>query len=194
MKKLSDEEIITALQASDAKEADIALRHLYAMQYPVIASFIKRNSGSEEDAADIFQDAITVFYHKIRSEDLQLNCAIQTYLYAVAKNIWFYKLRKQQKTVTVEPQEIEIINIEESSLAILIKTEEKEMVANMMQQIGTSCQKILSLYYFDRLRMKEIATRMALANEQVAKNKKSGCLKKLKKLIADQPHLKNIFK
>ncbi|MFK8105267.1 MAG: RNA polymerase sigma factor [Saprospiraceae bacterium] len=194
MKKLSDEDILIALQASDAKETDAALRHLYAMQYPVIASFIKRNSGSEEDAADVFQDAITVFYHKIRSGELQLNCAIQTYLYAVAKNLWFYKLRKQQKMVTIEPSATEIVNIEESSLAILIKTEEKEVVTSMMKQIGVSCQKILKLYYFDRLRMKEIAARMALANEQVAKNKKSGCLKKLKKLIADQPHLKNIFK
>jgi len=64
----------------------------------------------------------------------------------------------------------------------------------LLESLGGNCKRILVLYYFDRLKMKEIAEVMNFANDQVAKNKKSSCLKKLKAKISESPRLKDILK
>ena len=42
--------------------------------------------------------------------------------------------------------------------------------------------KILKFFYYDKLSMKKIMAALNLASEQVAKNKKMKCLKRLRKL------------
>ena len=192
MKELSDEQILTGLRSSDGRENDRALKHLYASCYPVISAFISRNNGSADDVADIFQDAIVVFYRKVRVENLQLQCSIQTYIFSVCKKLWLYRLRDRKRALIVD-KEMEFIPIEDDSLEIIQKNEDKELVASILKQLGEGCQQILTYYYFDRLKMKDIAPRMGLQNEQVAKNKKSGCMKKLRALIEKSPRLKKLF-
>jgi len=82
MKSWSDEEIIFCLRESEAKR-ELALTHMYSKLFPVIKSYIHKNNGTDEDAADIFQDAMIVFYEKVRLDQFQLNSSIRTYLYSV---------------------------------------------------------------------------------------------------------------
>ncbi len=193
MEELSDEQIIAALQSPQQQLVNKTLKGLYARYYPVIANFVQKNSGSADDAADIFQDAIIVLYRKVRTADFQLSCSILTYLFSICKNLWLYRLRSLKKQVQLNG-ELDSIPINDNSLDILLADEHKELVASMMEQLGDGCKKILTFYYFDRLRMKDIALRMGLANEQVAKNKKAGCMKKLKTLISESPQLKKIIR
>ncbi|MEM9917930.1 MAG: sigma-70 family RNA polymerase sigma factor [Bacteroidota bacterium] len=192
MKKLSDEQILTDLRSADQRTNDRALRQLYADCYPVIESFISRNNGSTEDVADVFQDAIVIFYRKVRVDGLELNCTIRTYLFSVCKKLWLYRLRDRKKSLIVD-QEMDVIPIEDDSLEIITRNEDKALVASVLKQLGEGCQQILTYYYFERLRMKEIAPRMGLQNEQVARNKKSACMKKLRALIEESPRLKKLF-
>ncbi|MEM1322088.1 MAG: sigma-70 family RNA polymerase sigma factor [Bacteroidota bacterium] len=193
MDELTDDQLIAALQSSDQLEVNKALKGLYARYYPVIANFVSQNNGSADDAADIFQDAIIVFYRKIRTGELQLNCSVLTYLYSVCRNLWLYRLRGRKKQVQLN-DELESIPIDENSLDVLMADESKEQIASLMARLGEGCQRILRYFYFDRLRMRDIAQRMGLANEQVAKNKKAGCMKKLKTLIGESPGLQQLFR
>ncbi|MEO1516776.1 MAG: sigma-70 family RNA polymerase sigma factor [Bacteroidota bacterium] len=192
MKERSDEQILQQLRAADERENDKALKYLYAKCYPVIEAFISRNSGSTEDVADVFQDAIVIFYRKVKVEQLELHCAIQTYLFSVCKKLWLHRLRGRKKELIVD-KDISFIAIEDDSLDIITRNENKELIASVLHQLGEGCQQILTYYYFERLRMKDIATRMGLQNEQVARNKKAGCMKKLRSLIEQSPRLKKLF-
>ena len=59
--------------------------------------------------------------------------------------------------------------------------EEAQKIANqLVGEAQESCRKILLLYYWKSLNMKEIAQKMNLKNDQNAKNKKSKCLRKFK--------------
>ncbi len=192
MKNWSDEEIIFCLQDKKVKR-DLALKQLYARIYPTIKSYIHKNNGSDEDAADIFQDAIIVFYEKVQSNQFRLSSSIRTYLYSVCKHLWLNKLRAQKKVVSLS-KESEFISIDPLGSAILGSNERNEYLMNLLASLGKNCKRILILYYYDRLKMKEIAELMNFANDQVAKNKKSSCLKKLKSIVSESPRLKDILK
>ena len=64
----------------------------------------------------------------------------------------------------------------------------------LLESLGKDCKRVLVLYYYERLKMKEIAGIMNFANDQVAKNKKSSCLKKLKSIVSESPRMKDILK
>ncbi len=192
MNILSDQQIIKGLQSSDSQVANRALKCMYRNHYSLIAHFIKKNKGTEDDAADIFQDAIIVFYRKVRLGELELSCTIQTYLFSICRNIWLYRLRSKKNHIELDI-DVESILVDIDGLDILLENEYKELVSQLMEQLSEGCRTILKLYYFDRLRMKEIALRLGLKSEQAAKNKKAACMKKLRSLIEASDQLKKIF-
>ena len=53
--------------------------------------------------------------------------------------------------------------------------------------MGESCRKILSLFYYENLSMKEIVSQMHYENEQVVRNKKYKCLQQLTDKIKQNP-------
>jgi len=53
--------------------------------------------------------------------------------------------------------------------------------------LGEPCKKILTLFYYDNLSMKEIVEHLPYENEQVVRNKKYKCLQALTGLIKDNP-------
>ena len=148
------------------------------------------NNGDSQDGEDIFQDGLIVLFNQARKPDFELRCTIKTYLYSVCRNLWLKKLRKSSRVVELTESIKQFITIDESQLKTLEVTEEKEIVANYLNQLSNGCQEILKYFYFDKKKMSEIASLMGLANEQGAKNKKSMCMKKLKSLMKDSKHFK----
>ena len=193
MNQLSDEELLLGLSSKNKTEKDRALKQLYAQHYPVIADFIIKNNGDKNEAADIFQDAIIVFYEKIRLGQLELNCTIRTYIYSVCRNLWLNRLRSQKRLTSID-DEIIAIPIPPESLEAIDSNERNDLIVQLLEKLGEDCKKVLTHFYFERLKMNEIADRMNFASEQVAKNKKSGCMKKLKALVLQSPGLMNILK
>lgn len=191
MKNWSDEEIISCL-LKESFEKDKALKQLYIQLYPIIKSFIIKNNGTEEDAADIFQDGIIVFYEKVRLNQFQLTSSIRTYVYSVCKHLWLNKLRAQKKLTSLT-EESESMTVEPLSLNIIGTKEKNAYLIKLLDSLGENCKQVLLYYYYDRLKMRQIADRMNFANEQVAKNKKSSCLKKLKSLVSNSAHIKDML-
>ena len=185
----SDEEILEGLRSEKPSLTDQALERLYIQNFPIIQNFINKNSGNEEDAADVFQNAVIAFYKKVRSVDFSLSCSIQTYLYSVCRNLWLDELRAQKKQQNLVSElksiPVEVENIWESKF-----DERIALVVKLMDQLGEDCKKMLGFYYFKRLRMKQIAVEMGYANEKVAKNLKARCMKKLKALALSPPDFK----
>ena len=192
MKDWSDEEIIFCLRG-DSEKRDLALKQLYTKLYPFIKTYIQKNNGTDEDAADIFQDAIIVFYEKVRLDQFKLSSSIRTFMYSVCKHLWLNKLRAQKKVISLTDDN-DTIPIDPLSLSVIGSNERNDYLMRLLESLGKNCKKILVLYYFDRLKMKEIAHIMNFANDQVAKNKKSSCLKKLKSIVSESPRLRDILK
>ena len=61
---------------------------MYKEFFPSIRYLIKTNAGLEEDAEDIFQEALYIILKKISEEDFELSSSFLTYLYSISKNLF----------------------------------------------------------------------------------------------------------
>ena len=190
--KTSDDWLLLALRSADMVQRDRALAYIYEQHYDIIASFILKNNGSSTDAEDVFQEAMIVFYKKIQNEELELTCSIRTYLYAICRNLWLKQLSRRNRKQELVGEWEEVMALEEP--LNMIEEEQRAALAAILDQMGEGCRKLLVHYFYDRMRMKDIAEVMNLANEGVVKNKKLRCMKKLQELVRQSPAYRAIFR
>lgn len=175
-------EIIDAVKSNDKEQSDLALKHVYKAHFGSIRSYILSNSGTEEDAADVFQDALIVWYDMVRSEKFRTQSTIKTFLYAVARNIWLKQLRNTPKKETMS------INMEPTISKSIENDVQGELTSlrllnEVMKDLGDSCRELLISFYFKKASMKDIMTKFGLSSERSAKTKKYRCMQKLIKLF-----------
>lgn len=192
MKPISDQELVRMLRSKDAAENDAGLKAIYAEHYPFILNYVKRNKGDNEEAADLFQDSIIVLYNNLRYNHLELTCAIRTYLYSVAKNLWLKKLRKRGRETTVDSFE-ERVEIGADQMSYLLSSEKSSYILKLIASLGEQCRQILTYFYYDQKQMVDIALLMEFGSDQVAKNKKHKCMKKLKEKILNSTTYRQFF-
>ncbi len=183
MKEHGDQEILRLLQSADTAEADRALKYLYERLYKMVQHFIMTNNGTANEVEDIFQDGMVVLYNQVRRPGFTLTSTISTYFYSICRNLWLKQLRKRNRNTTLT-EEQENIPVAETQFDVLVQSEQAQQLASLVAQLGDDCQKILHYFYYERLRMKEIIEKMQISSVAVAKNKKSNCMKQLRKLAA----------
>ncbi len=189
MKNIKDDALIALLQSGKRHENDRALSYLYQKHYRMLESLVQKYNGSDADAQDVFQDSLIVLFNQVKSGQFELKSSISTYLYAIARNIWFKKFRTVSKESELQAVH-EAIPEEENQLGFLEKSEKSNLIAQLLGQLDEKCRKLLLLFYYERQRMKYIADEMGWQSEQVAKNQKTLCMKKLKGMVNANPNLK----
>ena len=136
------------------------------------------NSGTEDEARDVYQDALVVFWQKARSGKLVLTSKISTYVYSICQNLWRKELERK-KRLSHESRD--------ASVTIDMDSPERnKIMARCLNQLGETCRKVLMYYYFDEMSMQEIADRLGFANTDTAKTKKYKCKQKLDELVRSQ--------
>lgn len=177
-KFFSEEEYLQGLR--DQNQA--AMKSLYRMHFPMILNYIVNNSGTEQEAKDVYQEAFILFYEKVQ-EGFSLSCKIKTYLYSVCRRQWLKKLyEKNRYTGGINEME-EFIPVEQD----IADAEEKEKDFLMMEasllHLGEPCKTLLTDFYIRNLTMEELAEKFGYTNPDNAKNQKYKCLQRLKKLF-----------
>lgn len=189
MKQLSDRAILELLNSAHPPDVDKGLTAVYSQVYPSILRYVLQNNGSEVEAKDLFQEGLIAFYTQVKKGSFNLTSSLKTYLFAVCRNQWLSRLKGKKKVGELEPDHYRIAE-ETDHLQLLITTENQQLLQQILQHLGVECQQLLVYYYFDRFRMREIAQKMDFSSEQIAKNKKSKCMKKLLQLLDEQQELK----
>ncbi|MEM9921807.1 MAG: sigma-70 family RNA polymerase sigma factor [Bacteroidota bacterium] len=189
MERLTDRQIVQQMGSADQKEVDFILEYVYVRMYPFVLRFIERNRGGQADAEDVFQDGLIKFYKLVRQGRIAEEVNVEAYLYTICRNIWLKKLGREKKP-DVLIEDIEIVPVEDTILQRILSKEKEAHYQLMLQQLGKDCYKVLMAYYYKNLPLKIIATEMNYSSEAVAKNKKSGCMKKLRQLLIEIPSYK----
>jgi RNA polymerase sigma factor (sigma-70 family) len=165
--------LIQEIQAGNQK----ALQYLYKTHYAMIENLIRKNSGSEEDAQEIYQEAMLVVYEKLQKPDFKLSCSLKTYMYSVCRNMWMYQLRKIEQKQTRFSDFEQFIPVDE----ILTEGENPEyesILGEVMLLIDDKCRQLLELFYYHNLSLEIIAERLGYNNSNTAKSKKNKCMDK----------------
>ena len=127
-----------------------AIETIYRNHYSMVQSLVINNSGTSDDAKDIFQEALIVLYEKARSGSFELHAQLKTYIYAVCRQVVVEK-------VTVEPafsgdlaNAEETISIAEDLERYEHRTVDFELMEKAMQNLGEPCKALLESYYLQK--------------------------------------------
>jgi RNA polymerase sigma factor (sigma-70 family) len=163
-----------------------AIESVYKENYSLIQHFVVYNNGSEDDARDIFQEAMMVLYEKARTPDFELTCQIKTYLYSVSRRLWLKKLQYARRIETQIENFDKIVPVEEDMEDHDKLTKQYITMRAAMGKIGEPCKSLIEAFYVHHKNMQEIASFFGYTNADNAKNQKYKCLVRLKKLFFAQ--------
>jgi len=174
MPEISDDILLDKLK----KEESASFKLLYKMYFPLIASYIKQNSGNIQDAEDIFQESIVGLLDKVRQPNFVLTSSLKTYIFAVSKNIWLKKIRTDKRFFTENNFEA-IENYQIDNEAELDNIEEK--LLTWLEKITAKCQRILRAIFFLNEPMDSLMVKMGWKNKHTASNQKYKCIEQVRK-------------
>lgn len=155
----------------------------YETEFSKIALLILKNSGTIEDAKDIFQDALVILMDKFTWGKLDIDgCKLGTYIYSISRNLWFEQLRKQKK----ENEFIDIEKYRTANISVEYYEEEPnlyELAKKVIELLGDPCKKLLELYYFENHTWETVASIMGYSSAASARNQKYKCMEKIREQI-----------
>jgi RNA polymerase sigma factor (sigma-70 family) len=166
-----------------AEGEEEALVSLYRANKRPVFSYILRNTGTEDDAADILQEAVVVVWERVRSGTFEPRAALGTFLYATARNLWLRRLQRARRESPAESPEDVGDDETLSPLEQLMQSEESRTIRDALDQMGDPCRRLLLLYYWEEMSMERIAAAMGFANADTVKSKKYQCKKSLEQIL-----------
>lgn len=159
--------------------------HLYEAAFPKVAAFIHKMGGSFEEAKDIFQDALIIYYEKKAALPLKQENNETLYLTGIARHLWYKKYRENKIKKSL------------STLPDVKATEEEPGISdNLLRFIelsGKKCLELLKSFYYDKLNMKELADKFGFSGERSATAQKYKCLEKVRNTIQERSLNKEDF-
>lgn len=175
----TDREVVLGI----LNNSEEALNKLYLGYYPMVLQFILNNNGDEDDAKDVYQEAIIVLYNKIKSGNFELSSKLKTYLYSVSRRVWLKKLAQQSKKISNIADFEDVLIVEED----IEQHEQKDLQFDKMkislESLGEPCKTIIEDFYIHNLSMQDICEKFGYTNSDNAKTQKYKCLQRLKKLF-----------
>ncbi len=184
MKRLSDDEIITGLRRRDNR----VLQYIYKNSFNPIKQLIVSNAGSENDAEDIFQEALIIIFKRLRKEQhFKLSAAFSTYIYSIARLLWLKYLREIRK-IEIDPlnrDHEERIEFEPPS-PVQDKDLRMAIYQRTLLKIPEDCQNILRLTAQD-LTSAEIARQLGFRSEGYVRKRRHTCKEFLVNKIKEDP-------
>ncbi|MDH3710730.1 MAG: sigma-70 family RNA polymerase sigma factor [Cyclobacteriaceae bacterium] len=178
---MSDQEILNQLNAGD----ESCLQYLYE-HLGMVQGWVMKNNGNQEDALDLFQEAIIVFYKKFRCGEFQVKGKLSTYLFEICKRQWYNQLNRRLKYEKANPHASQLDQRQESfSVEITnTRTSLKSYIKQALEKLGEPCKSLLEASIYLKMKMAEIAQEFNYADAHSARQQKLRCMKRLRSVVS----------
>ena len=193
IRNLPDAELVASIRSG--KDIDQAIRNLYKKNFDSLSWYVMNNNGSRQDAEDIFQDVVVTFIDLVRKDKFRGESSVRTFLFSLNRHAWLNELKRRGRALAREEkfEKMQDRTIDDAAVH-LAERETGSEVMQLMEKLGETCKKILTMFYYEELSMKQILEHLHYENEQVVRNKKYKCLKQLEQIINNNPPLKQALK
>ncbi|PYI90083.1 MAG: RNA polymerase subunit sigma-24 [Verrucomicrobia bacterium] len=185
---LPDErELIDSIEqnGSERKKGEERLFTRYAY---FIKEAIHKYSLSEEEAFDVYSDAILSAIEKISNGSFQRRSSLKTWVYQIFHNKYVDFIRKKStnrssihRTLSISDPMFEVADTSKTIIQELMDKTDWKLLREKLNQIGDNCRQML-LLWADGYSDKEIALAMEYKTSDVVKTSRLRCLEKLKQL------------
>ncbi|NNC82993.1 MAG: sigma-70 family RNA polymerase sigma factor [Flavobacteriales bacterium] len=137
------------------------LKQFYASHFPQVRNYILSNSGSAEDAQDMFQEAMLATWLNLKQgrfnpEDEE---NLGAYVFRIAKFKWLDRLRSVQfkKVHRMNPEVKD--NIADDS-EIQESSDRVDHLRLVYATLDSKCKRILDMFYYDKKDLASIAAEL----------------------------------
>ncbi len=186
---VSDNEILNAIKH---QQDDKVLNNLYELVLPKVKRYICGHNGTEEEAYDIFQDAVLILYKQVVLNKFNTQYKIENFLFSISKNLWINYIKRKNKMVNTDFYDFDT-ELPESFLDDIFTDEKLSLTKKVFKSLEEKCQEILNYSVYQELSMEDIATRMKISSVSAAKMQNYRCKKKLAELIKKNKTLLDVL-
>lgn len=185
MRSIDNKKIIKGILNQDK----FILKEIYQVYFPTIKRFVLDNSGSEQDAKDVFQEGIIIIYRKIKEGNLNLISSFKSYIYSVCRFIWIKQLSKNKEDAEKLESYLEYEDVPDITDDEYEKNKQYKLYQKHFKRLEKDCQKLLQLF-FKKVPLKDIADELGIGSQQYIKRKKYKCKEQLVRYIKSDPSFK----
>ncbi|WP_028980314.1 RNA polymerase sigma factor [Sporocytophaga myxococcoides] len=162
----------------DFQKRQMLFMELYKKAFPAVARYISRKGGNYEEAKDIFQDALVIYYEKLISKSFSPINNEKAYILGIAKHLWIRKLGSNVINDTIESAESEAVFAEEH-----LRTDK---LIYLLETAGKKCMDILRAFYYEKASITEIAQQFGYSGTRSATVQKYKCIEKIRETVKEK--------
>jgi RNA polymerase sigma factor (sigma-70 family) len=163
-------------------DREATLTQLYRRTFPMVRRQVKQLGGTEQDAQDVFHDALVVFYEKAVGGTLVLTASASTYLVSISRNLWRQELSRRRRQPAVDwPEDMQAAD--DVAGQATPDSEEALSVLAYVEQLGEKCKSILLSFYYFQQPLEQIAATHQYRSVRSATVQKFKCLERLRKSV-----------
>jgi RNA polymerase sigma factor (sigma-70 family) len=187
--KLDDNDIIKRLKENDNK----VISDIYLRYHEEFVGYIKKQfSGyGRTIAEDVYSECFHALYRNIKSGRLVSfgNGSLKTYLFAIGKYKMIDEINRQRKLKgesiikylpSDEIQDLDYYEMED------IQVKKNLLVNQVVKKLTEPCKTIITLFWYERKKDKEIVLQTRYHSTATIKNQRSRCMRTLKKEIISE--------
>lgn len=153
---------------------------LYENEFPAVVRYILKNSGTVEDARDIFQDALIILVENACHGKVDLESRkINSYIFGISIRLWYTQLR-QIKSDRLFSTDMNYLLKNEAEIIRYEKPDSYGELVKEIEQLGPRCKELLHHFYYLNHDWQSIAQDLGYSSGSVARKQKYKCLEKIR--------------
>jgi len=162
---------------------------IYEEFKPTVRIWILNNSGSQQDADDVFHNSLI----SLLTNYSEVKVDFKALLIRICKNKWIDELRKKSKTNQVSLEVISHDNFDSTESEAFENAHLDELRFQLMEdallELTETCRKLL-LMIREGIKIPEIASALNMSNANTVYRRKFACMETWKKKVSLNPLFK----
>ncbi|EHQ28023.1 RNA polymerase sigma factor [Mucilaginibacter paludis] len=165
------------LMIKTKEEREQVFIFLYKKAFPAVAKYVSKMGGSFDEAKDVFQDALVIYYEKVLTSAITFKSSEKAYLSGIAKHLWLKTYREGAKKLPLDAVNLDAItgDIEMDYASAKLMT--------YLQTAGQKCMDMLRAFYYDKLSAVQVTELFGYSGPHSTTVQKYKCLEKVRDTV-----------
>lgn len=190
MRKLSHIQLKYSVRAL-LEDPKLTLTSAYDENLEWCIRYVKKHSGTREDAADIFQESISAAWANLKAGKFQGDMEqFNAYLRQICKYKWINELKSSARRTVRLKDDLAAMESAADQKEFEEENNQFKLVQISFDSLGERCRELLAKFYYDRKSLSELACQMGLTEESV-KTTKYRCMMRLRKAYLERSNTTN---
>ncbi len=165
------------IEIAEPRSREVFFTDLYEATFPNVARFVATHGGTLDDAKDIFQDALVIYYELAEKDNLVVRISARAYITGIAKHVWIRKYKKDRTSVSLDAAEKSIQLPED-----YFEPHDHNLLT-LLEQTGKRCLDLMRAFYYDNISLNEISNTFGFSGIRSATVQKFKCIEKMRAIV-----------